>query len=323
MDANIFPFLLRIKWLVINWANSRQPVPSVVIPKRIRKPNVYLLFVALVMGQKTHPIGLRLGITQPHRARWYASPAHYSYLVFEDHQLRQYLRNARRAAGISTVEIERRGNALRLRVSAAQVRPLIGADGRALETLRKELTRECIRLRTQFQKQNGVPRGQSSSGTTPISLQPEVQLFVRQTPNVQRDAGYLADLVVRELEKRTAFRRALRVAMERAQTAGVRGIRIQVSGRLNGAEIARTEWMRQGRVPLHTLSADLDYTCKTARTIYGLLGVKVWVFRPLPALAEPVRFPLPAEPTVGLFALALPLSSVFPSFFFFFAFRYA
>lgn len=226
------------------------------------------------MGQKTHPLGLRLGITQQHRARWYAPPAQYSYLVFEDHQLRQYLRNARRAAGISNVEIERRGNALRLRVSAAQVRPLIGADGRALETLRNELTRECIRLRTQFQKQNGVARMQT------LSLEPEVQLFVRQTPNVQRDAGYLADLVVRELEKRTAFRRALRLAMERAQTAGVRGIRIQVSGRLNGAEIARTEWMRQGRVPLHTLSADLDYTCKTARTIYGLLGVKVWVFRP-------------------------------------------
>jgi len=92
----------------------------------------------------------------------------------------------------------------------------------------------------------------------------------------------LAEFVVSELEKRTPFRRALRLARDRAQQAGVRGIRLQVSGRLNGAEIARKEWIRQGRVPLHTLSADLDYTCKTARTIFGLLGVKVWVFRPAP-----------------------------------------
>lgn len=234
------------------------------------------------MGQKTNPLGLRLGITQRHRARWYAPPEQYSYLVIEDQHLRDYIHRTRRPCGISEVQIERRGNTIRFRILAAQVRPLVGADGKALERLRQEIQRESNRIRSQFREQYGAGFFQPGRTQHQRAMDPEIQVFVRQTPNYQADAGYVADFVVSELEKRTPFRRALRLARERAQQAGVRGIRLQVSGRLNGAEIARTEWIRQGRVPLHTLSADLDYTCKTARTIFGLLGVKVWIFRPLP-----------------------------------------
>lgn len=243
------------------------------------------------MGQKTNPLGLRLGITQRHRARWYAPPEQYSYFVIEDQHLREYLQRTRRPCGISEVLIERRGNGVRLRISAAQVRPRVGADGQALERLRQELQRECNSLRGQFRKNYGPAFFQPGRTSHERGLNPDVQVFVRQCVNYQADASYLADFIVSELEKRTAFRRALRLARERAQQAGVRGLRLQVSGRLNGAEIARTEWMRQGRVPLHTLSADLDYTCKTARTIYGILGVKVWVFRPAPGTKMAARKP--------------------------------
>lgn len=234
------------------------------------------------MGQKTNPLGLRLGITQRSRARWYAPPEQYSFLVLEDQRLRDYLLRTRRACGISEILIERRGNGLRLRISAAQIRPLVGPDGSALERLRQELQTECNQVRNQYLRHYGANFFQPGRTQTQRALNPEIQILVRPCLNYQADASYLAEFVVRELEKRTAFRRALRLARERAQQAGVRGIRLQVSGRLNGAEIARTEWIRHGRVPLHTLSADLDYSCKTARTIYGLLGVKVWVFRPLP-----------------------------------------
>jgi small subunit ribosomal protein S3 len=249
------------------------------------------------MGQKTNPLGLRLGITQRHRARWYAPPEQYSYLVLEDQRLRQYVLQTRRACGISEVLIERRGNGVRLRISAAQIRPLVGPDGSALERLRLELQRECNRIRNHYTNVYGEAFFQPGRTQHQRGLNPEIQVLVRQCPNYQADASYLAEFVVSELEKRTPFRRALRLARERAQQAGVRGIRLQVSGRLNGAEIARTEWVRHGRVPLHTLSADLDYTCKTARTIYGLLGVKIWVFRPSPGTkvvsARKVRRPGP------------------------------
>lgn len=238
------------------------------------------------MGQKTNPLGLRLGLTQRHRARWYAPSGQYSYLVLEDQQLREYLHRTRRPCGISEVQIERRGNGIRVRILAAQVRPLVGADGKALERLRQELQRECNRVRSQFRELEGPNFFQPGRTQHQRALNPEIQVLVRQTLNVSADASQLAELIVSELEKRTAFRRALRLARERAQQGGVRGVRLQVSGRLNGAEIARTEWIRHGRVPLHTLSADLDYTCKAARTIFGLLGVKVWVFRPLPGTKE-------------------------------------
>lgn len=239
------------------------------------------------MGQKANPLGLRLGITQRHRARWYAPPEQYTYLVLEDQRLRDYVLRTRRPCSISEVLIERRANTVRLRIAAAQIRPLVGSDGRALERLRQELQRECNRVRSQYIELHGPSFFQPGRTDHQRDLNPDVQVFVRQCTNFQADASFVGEFVVSELEKRTPFRRALRLARERAKQAGVRGIRLQVSGRLNGAEIARKEWVRHGRVPLHTLSADLDYTCKTARTIYGLLGVKVWIFRPLPG-AKPV-----------------------------------
>jgi small subunit ribosomal protein S3 len=174
-----------------------------------------------------------------------------------------------------------------------------------LERLRQELQRECNRVRAQYLELHGPAFFSPGRTEQQRALNPEIQVLVRPCANYQADAAYVAEFVVSELEKRTPFRRALRLARERAQQAGVRGIRLQVSGRLNGAEIARTEWGRQGRVPLHTLSADIDYTCKTARTIYGLLGVKVWIFRPAPGakpnVARKARRPGPRRPSPRLF----------------------
>jgi len=151
---------------------------------------------------------------------------------------------------------------------------LVGPEGQSLKKLRFELQKKCQRFRLNYFKIFDYQKICTSEKT-------EVQIFVRQSSCSESNAQSLASFVVSEVEKRIPFRRVLRIAQERAQNLGkVRGLRIQISGRLNGAEIARTEWVRSGRVPLHTLSADLDYASKNASTIYGLLGVKVWIFRP-------------------------------------------
>jgi small subunit ribosomal protein S3 len=157
----------------------------------------------------------------------------------------------------------------------AQVRLFVGSEGKELEGLRQKIQIKCWSFRSKYFQHFSLPKIESK-----MHIKPEIQIFVRQLRYPEADARCLADFIVLELEKRTIFRRVLRIAQDRAQNLGqVRGLRFQVSGRLNGVEIARTEWVRSGRVPLHTFSANLDYASKTARTIYGLLGVKVWVFR--------------------------------------------
>ncbi len=216
------------------------------------------------MGQKINPIGFRLGITQDHRSRWYADPSRYPELLQEDHKIRQHIEKTLVGASIADVRIERKADQVELQVRTARPGVVVGKGGAGIENLRMSLKKL-------------LPPGRS------------VKVNVVEVTRVDAEAGLLAEYITQQLERRVAFRRAVRQAIQRAQRAGVDGIKIQVAGRLNGAEIARTEWTREGRVPLHTLRADIDYAYRTAKTIYGILGVKVWIFKGevLPGQVEP------------------------------------
>ncbi len=230
------------------------------------------------MGQKINPLGLRLGITQNPRSYWYAPTEQYSYLVVEDSILRNYLNATYKEAGISRINIQRKLNQVYVEVLAARPAVFVGKDLKGIESLRVKLEQKAISYRRDLVQHYGSSFFNEERGTI-LFKNPKIVLQVTERVNPEDDAAFLGDFVVEQLEKRVAFRRAVRQAMQRAQRAKVKGIKIQVSGRLNGAEIARTEWVREGRVPLQTLRANIDYSYKTARTIYGLLGVKVWVFK--------------------------------------------
>jgi small subunit ribosomal protein S3 len=207
------------------------------------------------VGQKIHPTGFRLGVIQEHRSRWYADNRRYPGLLQEDYQIRQYVEKNLSNAGISDVQIERKADQIDLELRTARPGVVVGRGGSGIEALRVGL-------------QNIL---QDSSR--------QIRINVVEVARVDADAALVAEYITQQLERRVAFRRVVRQTLQRAQRAGVEGIKIQVSGRLNGAEIARTEWTREGRVPLHTLRADIDYAYKTAQTTYGVLGVKVWIFR--------------------------------------------
>lgn len=206
------------------------------------------------MGQKIHPIGFRLGITQEHRSRWFADFKRYPEVLQEDYKIRQYVEEKLNNAGISEIRIERKADQIDLEVHTARPGVVVGRGGSGIEN-----------LRTGLQNALGSNR--------------QIRINVIEVARVDADAGLIAEYIAQQLERRVSFRRVVRQAIQRAQRADVQGIKIQVSGRLNGAEIARTEWTREGRVPLHTLRADIDYDYRTAKTIYGILGVKVWVFK--------------------------------------------
>lgn len=207
------------------------------------------------MGQKIHPIGLRLGITQEHRSRWYADKNRYPELLQEDHEIRKYVEKNLANAGISDVHIERKADQIDLEVRTARPGVVVGRGGAGIEALRVGLQKK-IKDDTR-----------------------QIRINVVEVARVDADAGLICEYITQQLERRVSFRRVVRQAIQRAQRAGVEGIKIQVSGRLNGAEIARTEWTREGRVPLHTLRANIDYAYRTAQTTYGILGVKTWVFK--------------------------------------------
>ncbi|MBD1936098.1 30S ribosomal protein S3 [Microcoleus sp. FACHB-68] len=207
------------------------------------------------MGQKIHPVGFRLGVTQEHRSRWFADSNRYPEVLQEDHKIRKYVQKTLSNAGISEVRIERKADQIDLEVRTARPGVVVGRGGQGIESLRTGL----------LEMLGGGNR--------------QIRINVVEVARVDADAALIAEYIAGQLERRVSFRRVVRQAIQRAQKAGVEGIKIQVSGRLNGAEIARTEWTREGRVPLHTLRADIDYSYCTAKTIYGILGVKVWVFK--------------------------------------------
>jgi small subunit ribosomal protein S3 len=208
------------------------------------------------MGQKTHPLGFRLGITQEHKSSWYANFNQYSNVLEEDDKIRTFLNTISKANSISNVRINRNGlnDQVQLNIETGKPGILVGDRGAGLE-----------KLLTNIKK------------LLPVDRQVTINIF--EVEKVDLNASLLADLVAEQLEKRIAFRRAIREALQRAQKQNVNGIKIQVSGRLNGAEMARSEWIREGRVPLQTVRADIDYATQEANTIYGILGIKVWLFK--------------------------------------------
>jgi small subunit ribosomal protein S3 len=211
------------------------------------------------VGQKTHPLGFRLGITQEHRSAWYSNFNQYATLLKEDNEIRTYLNKIAKKTSISDIKINRNGLSDQIELTIETGRPgaLVGQDGLGIETLLINIKKVLPNDR-------------------------QITINIVEVEKVNLNASLLADLVVKQLEERVAFRRAIREAMQSAQdgqNASNVGIKVQVSGRLNGAEIARSEWIREGRVPLQTLRADIDYAVKEAHTIYGVLGIKVWLFK--------------------------------------------
>jgi len=203
------------------------------------------------MGQKVNPIGLRLGINRTWDSRWFASKD-YATLLHQDLRLRRYLRKRLAQAGVSRVVIERPAKRARVTIYTARPGVVIGKKGQDIEKLRKDLS--------------------DMTGT-------DVHLNIIEIRKPEIDANLVADNIAQQLSRRVAFRRAMKRAVQSAIRLGALGIRINCSGRLGGAEIARMEWYREGRVPLHTLRADIDYGEATAQTTYGACGVKVWVFK--------------------------------------------
>ena len=204
------------------------------------------------MGQKINPISLRLGINRTWDSRWFADGAQYGDLLHEDMRIRGHIMRQRRQAGISKVVIERPHKKCRVTVMTARPGVLIGKKGADIEKLRGQLSRL------------------TSS---------EVHLNIVEVRKPEVVATLVADNIAQQLERRVAFRRAMKRAVQSAQRLGALGIRINSAGRLGGAEIARTEWYREGRVPLHTLRADIDFGQAEAKTAYGIIGIKVWIFK--------------------------------------------
>jgi small subunit ribosomal protein S3 len=204
------------------------------------------------MGQKVHPTGIRLGIIKDWSSKWYADGRKYAEYLNTDLKVREYLREKLAQASVSEIRIERPAKNARIIVHTARPGIVIGKKGEDIDRLRKEVSAMM-----------GVP----------------VHISVEEIRKPEIDAYLVAESVAQQLERRIMFRRAMKRAVGNAMRLGAQGIRINVAGRLNGAEIARTEWYREGRVPLHTLRADIDYGFAEANTTYGVIGVKVWIFK--------------------------------------------
>jgi len=204
------------------------------------------------MGQKVHPTGIRLGITKDHNSVWYAGSDTYSEKLLNDIEVRRYLEKKLEKASVSKIVIERPAQNAKISIHTARPGIVIGKKGEDVEVLRQELT-----------KMMGIP----------------VHINIEEIRKPDLDGKLVAQSIAGQLERRVMFRRAMKRAMQNATRSGAQGIRVQVSGRLGGAEIARQEWYLEGRVPLHTLRADIDYATAEAHTTYGVIGVKVWIFK--------------------------------------------
>ncbi|SIS66147.1 30S ribosomal protein S3 [Phaeovulum vinaykumarii] len=204
------------------------------------------------MGQKVNPIGMRLQVNRTWDSRWFAESKDYGNLLLEDLRMREFIHKEAKQAGVSRVIIERPHKKCRVTIHAARPGVIIGKKGADIEVLRKKLA------------------NMTSS---------ELHLNIVEVRKPEVDAQLVAESIAQQLERRVSFRRAMKRAVQNAMRMGALGIRVNVSGRLGGAEIARTEWYREGRVPLHTLRADIDYALSEASTPYGIIGVKVWIFK--------------------------------------------
>jgi small subunit ribosomal protein S3 len=204
------------------------------------------------MGQKVHPTGIRLGVVKDHNSVWYADSKTYARNLINDLEVREYILKKLDAASVSRVKIERPAQTARITIYTARPGIVIGKKGEDVDGLRKDLSAKM-----------GVP----------------VHINIEEIRKPDVDARLVAQNVAQQLERRVMFRRAMKRVVQNAMRQGAEGIKVQVGGRLGGAEIARTEWYREGRVPLHTLRADIDYATYEAHTTYGVIGVKVWIFK--------------------------------------------
>lgn len=204
------------------------------------------------MGQKVHPTGIRLGIVKDWTSRWYANSQNYPVFLLQDLKVREYIKRKLAHASVSRVQINRPANNANITVHTARPGIVIGKKGEDIDVLRQDISAMM-----------GVP----------------VQLNVEEIRKPELDAYLVAESIAQQLEKRIMYRRAMKRAVTNTMRLGAEGIKITVAGRLNGAEIARTEWYREGRVPLHTLRADIDYGTAEAKTTYGIIGIKVWIFK--------------------------------------------
>src|SRR5512142_337740 len=203
------------------------------------------------MGQKVHPYGFRLGVTKPWRSRWFVE-RDFDKLLLEDQKLKGELKDKLKSAGVSSVEIERPGNKIRIIIRTARPGIIIGRKGTEIDKLKGELQKRTKR---------------------------DVYIDIQEVHKPELDAQLVSESIALQLEKRVGFRRAMRKAVDSALRFGCKGIKVRVSGRLNGAEIARSEWYLQGQLPLHTLRADIDYGFAEARTTYGVIGIKTWLYK--------------------------------------------
>lgn len=204
------------------------------------------------MGQKVNPIGFRLGISKDWSSKWYAEGADYADFLEKDFEVREFIRKKLAHASVSKIHIERPRNGAQITIFTARPGIVIGKKGEDIEMLKKEITRLL-----------GVP----------------TSINIEEIRRPELDSYLVADNIARQLERRVMFRRAMKRAVASTMRLGAAGIKVSISGRLNGAEIARTEWYREGRVPLHTLRAEIDYGLAEANTTYGVIGVKVWIFK--------------------------------------------
>jgi small subunit ribosomal protein S3 len=207
------------------------------------------------MGQKVHPIGIRLGITKEWSSKWFADSRNFPDYVYQDHRIRDFLRVKLKEASVSRIQIDRPAKRANITIHTARPGIVIGKKGEDIEKLRVEVAKFLG-----------------------MALQ-DVRLNIAEIRKPELDAQLVAEGIAQQLERRVQFRRAMRRAVTNTMRVGAEGIKVRVSGRLNGAEIARSEWYREGRVPLHTFRADIDYGLAEAKTTYGVIGVKVWVFR--------------------------------------------
>ncbi len=203
------------------------------------------------MGQKVHPYGFRLGFNKPWRSRWFAKQG-YAKLLQEDLELKETLRERLKSAGVSSIEVDRPGNKLRVTIRTSRPGIIIGRKGAEIEKLKQDMAKRTKR---------------------------EVFIDIQEVHKPELDAQLVSESIALQLEKRVAFRRAMRKAVDSALRFGCKGIKVRVSGRLNGAEIARSEWYLQGQLPLHTLRADIDYGFAEAHTTYGVIGIKAWLYK--------------------------------------------
>jgi small subunit ribosomal protein S3 len=204
------------------------------------------------MGQKVHPTGIRLGIVKKHASTWYSGKKDYADKLYQDLTVREYIQESLGHASVSRVDIERPSDSARITIHTARPGIVIGKKGEDVERLRAEVAKK---------------------------MDCPVHINIEEIRKPDLDASLVAQNVAQQLERRVMFRRAMKRAVQNAMRAGAQGVKIQIGGRLGGAEIARSEWYREGRVPLHTLRADIDYATAEGNTTYGIIGVKVWIFK--------------------------------------------